>query len=84
VTGNGKEFTSNYIIFMLNKSTSWPEGVVRLSECDRWLATRDHPLYFLAGKSGREALVSIATARGATVTELEPGWWGALVPAAPR
>jgi len=84
VTDGGKEFTSNYIIFMLNNTKSWPEGVVRLSERNRWLASRDHPLYLIARKSGRESLESLATARGATVTELEPGWWGALVPAVPR
>jgi len=58
VTDGGKEFTSNYIIFMLNNTKSWPEGVVRLSERNRWLASRDHPLYLIARKSGRESLES--------------------------
>ncbi len=84
VSNDGKEFTSNYIVFMLKKMTSWPEGVVRLSDRDRWLATRDHPVYLIARNNGREALESIAAPRGATVTGLEPGWWGTLLPAAAR
>ena len=84
VSDSGKEFTSNYIIFMLSKVKPWPENVVPLAERDRWLAARDHPVYLIARKNTREALESIAAARGATVTELEPGWWGALLPAASR
>ena len=84
VGDSGKEFTSNYIIFMLSKVKPWPENVVPLAERDRWLAARDHPVYLIARKNTREALESIAAARGATVTELKPGWWGALLPAASR
>jgi hypothetical protein len=84
VSDSGKEFTSNYMVFMLSKVKPWPANVVPLAERDRWLTTRDHPVYLIARRNVREALGSIAVARGATVTELEPGWWGALLPAAPR
>jgi 4-amino-4-deoxy-L-arabinose transferase-like glycosyltransferase len=84
VSDSGKEFTSNYVIFMLSKVKPWPENVVPLAERDRWLTARDHPVYLIARKNAREALESIAATRGVAVTELEPGWWGALLPAASR
>jgi hypothetical protein len=82
VTDGGKELRSNYIVFMLKKATSWPKGVVRLSESNRWLATRGHPVYLIAHKNRLETIKSLAAQHGATVAELEPGWWGALLPAA--
>ncbi|MGD0650958.1 MAG: glycosyltransferase family 39 protein [Verrucomicrobiia bacterium] len=84
VSDDGKEFTSNYIMFALKKTESRPVNIVPTAEFDHWLATRDHPVYLIAHRTSGEMLQSIAAARGATVTELEPGWWGALLPAASR
>jgi len=84
VSDGGKEFTSNYVIFMLSKVKPWPENVVPLAERDPWLAARDHPVYLIVRQNTREMLTSLAATRGTAVAELQPGWWGALLPAAPR
>jgi 4-amino-4-deoxy-L-arabinose transferase-like glycosyltransferase len=80
VTRDGRETTSNYVMFTLRRSTAWPPGVVRRSELDRWLAGRDHAVYLLADRGSRAGLDSIATRSGASMSALAPGWWGALVP----
>jgi len=84
VSDDGKEFTSNYIMFALKKTESRPVNIVPPAQFDHWLAARDHPVYLIAHRTSGEMLQSIAATRGATVTELEPTWWGALLPAAPR
>ena len=79
---DGSELTSNYIIFMLKKTDPWPDGVVPLDERDRWLATRRQPVFLLSSrKKTLEELRELAAVRGATVTNLLDGWWGALLPA---
>ena len=80
-TDTGREFTSNYIIFMLKKTNPWPPGVIRLDERDQWLASRNHPVLLLARRNARDDLDAISAARGATVTNLVSGWWAALLPA---
>lgn len=81
VTRDGAETTSNYVIFLLRRSTAWPGGVVRLSELDRWLAWRSHGVFLLADARHQPALDSIAARASGTVTAVAPGWWGALLPA---
>ena len=79
VTQDGSETTSNYVVYTLRRSAEWPEGVVRRSELDGWLAGRDQPVYLLANNSSRAVLNSIAARRQASVAALTPGWWGALI-----
>lgn len=81
ISNNGDELTSNYIIFMLKKTKPWPAGVVPLDERDHWLAAQRQPVFLLARRKARDDLESIAAARGATMTNLVAGWWGALLPA---
>jgi hypothetical protein len=80
VTDTGKEFKSNYIAFMLRKTTQWPAGVIRSSERDDWLAKQQRPLYVIAPEREHDTLVAAAAQKHASVTELEPGLWGALLP----
>jgi 4-amino-4-deoxy-L-arabinose transferase-like glycosyltransferase len=80
-THNGNELTSNYIIFILKKANPWPPQVIPLDERDRWLAARRQPVFLLADRKSVDGLSAIASARGATVTNLIAGWWGALLPA---
>ena len=82
ISDNGDELTSNYIIFTLKKTKPWPAGVVPLDERDQWLAARQQPVFLLSSrKNTLNDLKAIADARGATVTNLLAGWWGALLPA---
>jgi 4-amino-4-deoxy-L-arabinose transferase-like glycosyltransferase len=80
-TDNGAELTSNYIVFMLNKTHPWPAGVIPLAERDRWLAARRRPVFLLARHEAVEDLQQIADANGVAVTNLLHGWRGALLPA---
>jgi hypothetical protein len=79
VSTDGKELTSNYVMFMLKKSTAWPGPVVPASEFGQWLDGQTRPVYLIAGKIGHAALANVAARRGVAVTELAPGWWGALL-----
>ncbi|HVM61821.1 MAG TPA: glycosyltransferase family 39 protein [Verrucomicrobiae bacterium] len=81
VSTDGRELTSNYILFMLTKSAVMPKPLVPVREFDRWLGGQDRPVYLISGKNGRATLDAVATRRGVAVTELAPGWWGALLPA---
>ena len=81
ITDTGDEFTSNYIIFMLKKTSPWPPGVIPLAIRDRWLAARRQPVFLMAYHRASEDLESIATANSATVTNFFHGWWGVLLPA---
>lgn len=77
---DAKELTSNYVLFTLKTVKPWPEVIVPLANRDQWLATRDHAVYLIAEKRGRIKLDSIAAVHHVNVTELIPGWWGALIP----
>jgi hypothetical protein len=81
VTRDGAETSSNYVIFLLRRSTAWPDGVVRLSDLHRWLAWRTRTVFLLADARRHPALDSIAARTSGTVTAVAPGWWGALLPA---
>jgi hypothetical protein len=81
ISKDGNELTSNYIMFMLRKTSSWPLTVVPASEFNRWLGEQNRPVYLIARKKARETLDAVAAHRGVGVTELVSGWWGALLPA---
>jgi len=80
LTADGRELRSNYLRYTLEKGGPWPASIVPIGERDAWLATVGGPLLLLAQPSMRDALDSIAAARGAPVVELVPGWWGAVLP----
>jgi len=81
ITRDGTETSSNYVTFLLRRSTAWPSGVVRLSEVGRWLAWRSRDVWLLADARHRPMLDSIAAHTSGTVAAVAPGWWGALLPA---
>jgi 4-amino-4-deoxy-L-arabinose transferase-like glycosyltransferase len=81
VTDAGKEFKSNYIIFMLQRTTTWPVGVVHSSERDAWLAAHSNrPAYLIANEREYDTLAAMAAQHHISVTELEAGWWGVRLP----
>ncbi len=82
VTRDGNETTSNYVTFLLRRTSAWPPGVVRLDGLDRWLAWRDHPVFLMADAPHRGALDSLAAAYAVPVRALAARWWGALLPVA--
>ncbi len=78
---DGKELTSNYVVFTLNSGKPWPEGVVPLAQWHHWLATRTHPVYLLAKKDRLVLLKKIALERGVDVMDVGSKYWAALLPA---
>jgi len=80
LTRDGKELTSNYVIFTLNSGKSWPEGVVPVAQWHQWLSTRTHPVYLLAKKDHLAQLKEIARERGVEVVDLGSNYWAILLP----
>jgi len=80
LTDTGRDFTSNYIAYMLKKTKPWPPCVVPLDQCNTWLAARSDPVLLLARRNAREDLHSIAERHGVAVNDLGDGWWSALIP----
>ena len=80
LTSDGKELSSNYVIFTLNSGKPWPEGVVPVAQWQQWLATRNHPVYLLAKKDQLALLKEVALERGVEVVDLGSKYWAALLP----
>jgi 4-amino-4-deoxy-L-arabinose transferase-like glycosyltransferase len=81
ISRDGRELTSNYIIYSLKRGPAWPNQIVPLTDFDHWLATRTTPVYLIVRQSDREKLETLAAARGATVERLSPDYAGAQLPA---
>ena len=80
LSSDGKELTSNYVLFTLNSAKPWPEGVVPIGQWHQWLATRTHPVYLLADKNHLTVLESIAQERGVEIIELDSKYRAVLLP----
>ena len=83
VSDDGKELTSNYVLFALSSGQPWPEHIVPYAKLDAWLAARQHPVYLLAKHQQRATLESLAAAQGVPVTDIGDGHWAALLPPRP-
>ncbi|HEY8036686.1 MAG TPA: glycosyltransferase family 39 protein [Methylobacter sp.] len=77
---DGKELTSNYIVFTLNSNKLWPEGIVPTAQWHHWLATRSHPVYLLAKKDRLAQLKDIALEYGVKVVDVGSDYSAALLP----
>jgi 4-amino-4-deoxy-L-arabinose transferase-like glycosyltransferase len=83
ISDDGKELTSNYVLFALGSGQPWPEHIVPSAKLNAWLAERKHPVYLIAKQQKRAALESIAAAQGVPVTDIGAGHWAALLPPRP-
>jgi hypothetical protein len=81
ITRDGNELTSNYILFELQRSASWPTNMVPVTELDRWQAGRNHPAYFLTHAGNRALLETIAGIQKTNIQQLTPLYVGVLLPA---
>ncbi|BBL73578.1 ArnT family glycosyltransferase [Methylomagnum ishizawai] len=81
ISADGRELTSNYVLFSLASGKPWPEHVVATARMDAWLQSRNHPVYLIAKYEKRPALEAVAAARGVPVTDIGAGHWAALLPA---
>jgi 4-amino-4-deoxy-L-arabinose transferase-like glycosyltransferase len=83
ISTDGREMTSNYLLFMLREGQARPEVLVPYDEREAWLDASRGPVWLLAGRRGRPELERLAAARGAIVREIRRNEWGALLPAPP-
>jgi 4-amino-4-deoxy-L-arabinose transferase-like glycosyltransferase len=79
ISRDGRETTSNYIVFSLSRARQWPPVIVPLAARDQWLAERERPIYLIAGDGRRASLDSLAGLEGHRSVEIARGWWGALL-----
>jgi hypothetical protein len=80
ITTDGSELTSNYIAYRLKTENPWPTNLVSAEQLDKWLASRNYPVYLLAKEGDRPRLETIAAGRGAAVQQLTPFYIGVLLP----
>ena len=80
ISDDGKELTSNYVLFSLASEKPWPERIVPYARMESWLESRDHPVYLIAKYEKRAALTAVAAARGVSVNDIGAGHWAALLP----
>lgn len=80
ISRDGRETTSNYIVFSLSRARQWPPVIVPLAARDQWLAAREQPIYLVAGAGRRASLDSLAGLVGTRSAEITRGWWGVLLP----
>ncbi len=83
ISRDGRELTSNYVLYSLKRHEQRPKQIVPLAEFDDWLASRKTPVYLIVRRKDQEKLENIAAARSATVQTLSPGYLGANLPPRP-
>jgi 4-amino-4-deoxy-L-arabinose transferase-like glycosyltransferase len=81
ISDDGRELTSNYVLFSLASGKPRPERIMPFARMERWLASRDRPVFLIAKHEKRAVLEAIAAAYGVPVNDLGAGYWAALLPA---
>ena len=71
---DGRELTSNYILYSIEKTGKWPENIFPVSELNPWLESRKGSIYLIGPPGRREKLTAIAEARGAKVEPLSAAY----------
>jgi len=81
LTVDGREFTSNYILFRLKNDPQWPANVVASTNLDRWIAQQNHPVYLIASVRSRPRVEEAAGIHKTEIQTLTPAYIGVLLPA---
>jgi len=80
ITADGGELTSNYILFSLQHSQSWPENLVAATNLDHWLSQQTQPVYLIGHVRKRAWLEALAGIQKTNVQTLTPIYLGVLIP----
>jgi hypothetical protein len=80
-TTDGRELTSNYILYRLRADSHWPAGVIPLQAVEQRVVTRDHPVYLLAHAVDRGQVEALAGIQKTNIQPLTPAYVGVLLPA---
>lgn len=81
VTTDGRELTSNYILFRLKNDPVWPANVVAETNLVSWVAKREHPVYLLARSGNRPLLEAAAGIYKTSIQSPAQFYLGVLLPA---
>ena len=83
-TEDGKELTSNYVLFSLKSGKPWPERLIPAANAPDYLARRPHPVYLMMRGARRAELEALARPHGGRVDTYPNDYVGALLPARER
>jgi len=81
LTVDGREFTSNYILFRLKNDPQWPANVVASTNLDRWIAQQNHPVYLIASVRSRPRVEAAVGTHKTEIQTLTPSYIGVFLPA---
>lgn len=76
---DGKELTSNYVLFSLASGQRWPQRIVPVADAAQWLAQRSQPVFLMAKNHQRERLDELAAAHGLKSVPLDRDYHGVLI-----
>lgn len=83
-TEDGKELTSNYVLFSLKSGKPWPERLIPAAKAPDYLARRQHPVYLMMRGPRRAELEALARPHGGRVDDYPNDYVGTLLPAPER
>ena len=83
-TEDGRELTSNYVIFSLASGKPWSEHLVPAARMREYLAARPNPVYLIARGYRQGILEELAKPHGGSVQSLGNDYVGTLLPAKGR
>ena len=82
ITQDGRELTSNYILFGLTKPQSpWPPNLVPVKDFTQWLGARRTAVCLIVREEDRAKAEALAAARGVPVLPLPQKYLCVLLPA---
>lgn len=76
---DGRELTSNYVLFSLGSGKPWPERIVPSKEAGKWLKKQDHPVLLIGKHHQKEELDALAGAETKSTVELNRDFRGVLL-----
>ena len=79
-TTDGRELTSNYILYRLRQDSHWPTNLVPLNAVGQWVDGRKHPVYLVAHAVDRVQVEGLAGIQKTNIQQLTPVYIGVLLP----
>lgn len=80
-TVDGRELTSNYILYRLRQDQPWPTNLVPFATAGQWMAARRHPVYVVAHAVDRIPVENLAGIQKTNIQQLTPVYIGVWLPA---
>ena len=81
ISDDGRELTSNYVLFALASGQPRPEHIVRKADWEAWLARQSAPVYLLAEAHRAAELEALARHHGLVTEAVNSSYRAVLFPA---